>query len=160
MVSWQRNTIQAWEAGCGKSKAYWNYKATSLNNVSAARGGQRFAKANDLSAIYQAQGGKCYYCGLDVKMGTNGVSRRESLSFDHVVPNVNEVFNLVMACHSCNMRKSNTTVEALENMAARVRQFMTENAALYADTEAATTPDGYRKFQSRQIDLFAGDEAV
>lgn len=64
------------------------------------RGARGTYSAADIQAIYERQGGRCWWCGTDV--GTE-------YDIDHRVPLVqggsNDVSNIVVACPSCNRSK-------------------------------------------------------
>lgn len=68
--------------------------------------GRSVSKGTKL-AVVQRDGMKCTYCEADLN--------EETAAFDHVIPHSNggsdEPGNLVVACHPCNNRKSDSSVE-------------------------------------------------
>ncbi|MCA9367107.1 HNH endonuclease [Candidatus Kaiserbacteria bacterium] len=56
--------------------------------------------ADDIKALYEGQGGKCWYCGIDVG---------DDYHVDHFIPlskgGSNDVGNLRISCPKCNMQK-------------------------------------------------------
>jgi hypothetical protein len=155
--AWKRDRVDQIKRGDGA--AFWKYKAGSLNSLATARGGERFVKDYELRAIYERQRGRCYYCEIEVQTGTGRTTRKQSMSFDHVAPGVNAVWNIVMACSTCNTMKAWATLADLERMAAKVRQHMEAHADLYDGAEVTEViAINTRKAEDRQLDMF-GDPA-
>ncbi len=66
--------------------------------------------AEDIKDLYATQGGRCYYCSVDLKEGYH---------IDHMTPLIrggrNDVSNLCLACPRCNLRKHTKTAEEFQN---------------------------------------------
>jgi len=70
--------------------------------------------AIDRRAIYDRQGGKCYYCGAEMATGRDDFNRdRKRFTIDHKIPRTldgaTDLENCVGACRSCNARKHTKT---------------------------------------------------
>ncbi len=69
--------------------------------------------------IFRAQGGKCYYC--DVELVSSGESKNDprERTLDHVIPRfwggLTIPENLVYACKKCNMAKGHKYRPSLES---------------------------------------------
>ena len=63
----------------------------------------------DIKDLYATQGGRCYYCSVDVEGGYH---------IEHMTPlsrgGRNDVSNICLACAPCNMRKHTKTAEEFQ----------------------------------------------
>lgn len=65
---------------------------------------------------------KCFYCGIQLRLGTAKIGRRCAgiMGFDHVIPGIESVDNLVASCTQCNGRKRNLGKAELEMLLRRI----------------------------------------
>lgn len=75
---------------------------------------RKLSKA-ERKAVYEKCGGHCAYCGCEITM--------QQMQVDHVIPmefyetyqvigkNLDEIWNMLPACRSCNNYKSSLTIE-------------------------------------------------
>lgn len=63
--------------------------------------------------VYKKSGGKCVYCGKQLKIKTNGLD--EKMTIDHWIPKSRggggDLENLVCACDKCNSAKGDLMPE-------------------------------------------------
>ena len=66
---------------------------------------------SELVALMEASGGRCWYCGCQLKHGVGPTS----ITREHLLPRArggsNRRENIVAACRSCNVSKQAKTVE-------------------------------------------------
>ena len=62
----------------------------------------------DLEKLVDDSEWLCYYCGTQVD--THCFGDPNNLQFDHVIPGINKLSNLVVSCGECNRKKQNNTL--------------------------------------------------
>lgn len=103
---------------------FWTYKANSMNSTYFKRTQNTNAiyLAKDLRELYYKQNCCCYYCKSYLPLKMNKNDRNKSLSFDHVIPGLEDITNIVASCMSCNRIKNNATLEQLENIVSGIKK--------------------------------------
>lgn len=91
----KRAYAQSWRdrAFLGKTRAYWNKRARS-SSMTAFSG-------DELKGVYDRSNKRCIYCRISME--------NTFFHFDHDIPGLEEVDNLVLACKPCNMFKGRRT---------------------------------------------------
>ena len=96
LEKWEQKYCPEHALGCPE-----RYAAYARNRRSKKKGNGGTHTAADVQAQYDYQGGRCFYCGVEVG---------EKYHVDHFMPLVlggsNSPENLVIACPACNMAKS------------------------------------------------------
>jgi 5-methylcytosine-specific restriction endonuclease McrA len=83
------------------------------------------ARSRELfTLIFERDGRRCRYCGIDVRPRRRGLHRAADLAtLDHVHPRAfggrTEARNLVLACQACNNRRGTMSVEEFEALRTR-----------------------------------------
>lgn len=66
--------------------------------------------AEDIKDLYASQGGRCYYCSVEIEEGHR---------IEHMTPlsrgGRNDVSNMCLACAPCNLKKHTKTAEEFQN---------------------------------------------
>lgn len=79
-------------------------KSYTENRRAQKKVGGGFVSSNDISALYQIQGGLCYWCSKPVD---------ENYHLDHLIPlsrgGLHTINNVVISCPKCNVTKNNKT---------------------------------------------------
>lgn len=102
----------------------WGSRAGHLNR----KAGVKFATAVGLQGIYEQQSGRCYYCGVYlIPSVTASSGRRDGVTFDHVVPGIHKLVNLVAACGDCNRQKQDNTVESMKRFIRQIERHKRAN---------------------------------
>jgi hypothetical protein len=89
-------------------------KACGVKNAANRRARQLAAEgsftAEDIKNLYATQGGRCYYCSVEIKSGYH---------IEHMIPlsrgGRNDVSNICLACAPCNLSKHTKTAEEFQN---------------------------------------------
>jgi 5-methylcytosine-specific restriction endonuclease McrA len=92
------------EKGRVSKRASWQrYKARQLTAEGSFT-------AEDIKDLYASQGGRCYYCSVEIEEGYH---------IEHMIPlsreGRNDVSNICLACAPCNLRKYTKTAEEFQN---------------------------------------------
>lgn len=95
---------------------HWACRAYYLNH----RAKIKFVTATDLELIWDKYKGKCYYCGVQLKI----VPTKKTFHFDHVINGIDQKSNLVLACPRCNLQKGAFTIKELENMLKKIKEYI------------------------------------
>lgn len=105
------------DAVCSRSRLRWQQYSKTLRGLLSIAVSARNRKARkcaaqgshtsaDIRRQYEKQGGKCFYCSVEVG---------NKYHVDHVMPlsrgGTNNPENLVIACPTCNLRKNKKTAE-------------------------------------------------
>lgn len=92
-----RDKLRGWVA---------NYREAHADFIKMRAEILKMKRSGAFKPQYQAQGGKCGYCGCDLR----GV-----YEIDHILPltrgGTNEVANLMVCCEKCNYEKSRLTLD-------------------------------------------------
>lgn len=101
----------------------WGNRASGLNRIA----GFKFVTGDDLHTIYEQHNGLCYYCGCSVSAtmpvdAPKRSGRKDKVTFDHVIPGIHEIKNLVLSCFTCNRRKQDNTVKSMKRFIRQVER--------------------------------------
>ena len=98
-----RDRIRKTNAEYGKSPAGRRAAKASYAKRRSAEGS---FTAEDIKDLYATQGGRCYYCSVDIE---------NNFHIEHMTPlsrgGRNDVSNICLACAPCNLRKHTKTAE-------------------------------------------------
>ncbi len=93
--------MKAWratETGKRKCRSYTQRRRARKRNAEGS------FTAEDIKDLYATQGGRCYYCSVEIENGYH---------IEHMVPlsrgGRNDVSNICLACAPCNLRKHTQT---------------------------------------------------
>ena len=90
------------------------FKTTKGKQIKAVaeakrRGAEGSFTVQDIKDLYAIQGGRCYYCSVDIEGGYH---------IEHMTPlsrgGKNDVSNICLACAPCNCRKHTKTAEEFQ----------------------------------------------
>jgi CRISPR/Cas system Type II protein with McrA/HNH and RuvC-like nuclease domain len=116
-----RQTFERWEPPCnsksgdhcfvGDSTVCVNCHLVKQDSLTKKKKRKSMAPSH-LPKLIQKQGGKCFYCGVGMWVGSVGKKKHLApllATVDHVVPasrgGTNMIDNLVAACRACNSYK-------------------------------------------------------
>ena len=103
-----------------RKKNYWKNRANEFNRKRAKNNG--ILKGEDLTSVWEKSSEKCYYCGEKVLLHSKDLNK--VATFDHVIPNINNKDNMVVACRRCNTLKRDATPKELEMIARKIKEFI------------------------------------
>jgi len=96
---------ERWQRWAKTERGYEHCRVRVRNRHARSKGAQGNYTFNDIQKQYANQKGKCYYCRVKIKNHTS------AYHIEHVIPlsrgGTNDMSNIVLACPSCNLSKSN-----------------------------------------------------
>jgi len=91
------------------TKGKWNSVVSRYRRKSRKLDAEGSFAAEDIKDLYATQGGRCYYCSVEIANGYH---------IEHMTPlsrgGMNDVSNICLACAPCNCRKHTKTAEEFQ----------------------------------------------
>ncbi len=82
-----------------------------LRYMARKRNAEGSFTAEDIKDLYATQGGRCYYCSVEIEKGYH---------IEHMTPlsreGRNDVSNICLACAPCNLKKHTQTAEEFQSI--------------------------------------------